>query len=594
MSMAAQILLAENLTVALTNGMPIIEDVSLELYAGEILGVVGESGSGKTTLALALLGYAQPGARITGGTMTVDTEVMTGRPEDVIRRLRGSRISYVPQDPGAALNPSRRVGSALRDVLDVHERAGGTNVVAGALGQMHLPSDIDFQRRFPHQLSGGQQQRVAIATATICKPPVVVFDEPTTGLDVITQARLIEELLRLREQEGIAGVYVSHDLAVVSSIADRIAVMYSGRIVEQGPTDAVLKTPRHPYTAGLIASIPDHLEPHRLEGIPAAGGPASKSASGCRFYPRCTQAVEACVASEPDLFEIAPTHQVRCIEWQRTRQRPRTAATPVTPETGDPILAVEHLRIVHKSRVADVIASDDTSFAVARGECVALVGESGSGKTTIARCIAGLHPQESGIVTLDGEQLPTAVKRRKRSQRQRIQIVFQNPYQTLNPRRPIGDQVARSAVILRGLSRGEAAKEAEELLERMRLPNRVGSRYPSQLSGGERQRVALARALVARPELLICDEVTSALDVSVQATILQLLAELRSELQLAMLFISHDLGVVATLATRVLVLQQGVLCEEGATSQVLVQPRAEYTQRLLAATPRLAQPAAAL
>jgi peptide/nickel transport system ATP-binding protein len=581
----------EGLRVELSGGLPIVEDVSLDVRAGEILGLVGESGSGKTTTALALLGYAREGSRIASGTVSIDGQALTGRGESAVRALRGRVVSFVPQNPASALNPALRVGDAVADMLGAHAPGRESiDSVLAALGRVELPAERTFARRFPHQLSGGQQQRVTIASALVCEPAAVVMDEPTTGLDVVTQARILAEVDRLRTESGLGVVYVSHDLAVVSSIADRIAVMYAGRIVESGPAAELLAHPRHPYTRGLIASIPDHVVPRRLRGIPGVAAGVGERPPGCAFAPRCPQRIDRCDEAVPPLEEVAPRHEARCLEWRATPplelQAPLDVHAAAVPGAG-PLLAVEGLGAVHGSRHETVVAAADVSFELAAGECLALVGESGSGKTTIARCIAGLHVPSAGRIEFAGERLEPTAKARPREARRRIQIVFQNPTDSLNPRRRVADEIARPARVLRGLSRADAHDEVGGLLERVRLPARLATRFPGELSGGELQRVAIARALAAHPDLLVCDELTSALDVSVQAAVLDVLSELRAELGLAVLFISHDLGVVASVADRVLVLERGAVCEQGRVDDVLTRPRSEYTRRLLAAAPRI-------
>jgi peptide/nickel transport system ATP-binding protein len=588
--MSEPVLRADGLCVELESGEAIVEDVSLELRAGEVLGLVGESGSGKTTTAVALLGFARRGARIAAGTVEVDGKAVTGRDERIVRALRGRLISYVAQDPGVALNPSLRVDDLIGDMVEAHGReAGAESPVVGALASVHLPTDRGFARRFPHQLSGGQQQRVAIATALVCEPRVVVLDEPTTGLDVITQARILAEIDRLRRERGVAVVYVSHDLAVVASIADRIAVMYAGRVVEEAPTAALLVRPHHPYTRGLLSSLPDLSQPRLLQSIPGVAVGVGERPEGCAFAPRCLQRrEERSLIEMPPLEHVGGGHRVRCFEWRRTPPLAvEELAAPPPVERDVPLLVAEGLRAEYGSRLDPLVAVEDVSFTVAEGECVAIVGESGSGKTTIARCVAGLHAPAAGSVLLDGLALAPRAARRPREARRRIQIVFQNPNDSLNPRHRVGDAIARPARILRDLRPREARAEAVRLLERVRLPARLAERYPGELSGGERQRVAIARALAANPDLIVCDEITSALDVSVQAAVLELLAELRAELRLALLFITHDLGVVASVADRVLVLENGVVCEHGPVATLLRSPEHEYTRRLVAAAPRL-------
>jgi peptide/nickel transport system ATP-binding protein len=515
------VLQADGLRVVLPGGRAAVDDVSISVQRGEILGLVGESGSGKTTLALALLGYARPGCRIAEGSVEVAGTRLTGLSETEARGHRGRVVSYVPQDPSSSLNPSLRIGAAVGHVAGEHGGRSGREQVLEALERVHLPGDAAFARRYPHELSGGQQQRVTIATALVCEPAAVVMDEPTTGLDVVTQARILEEIERLRAERAIAVVYVSHDLAVVASIADRVAVMYEGRIVEEGDATQVITRPRHEYTQKLVASIPQLVE------------------------------------RSPDVRQVGPA-----------------------------ILSVDGLHAAHGS----VPVVEDVSFELARGACLAIVGESGSGKTTIARCVTGLHAPSAGAIRLDGKALAPRARSRTRLQRQRLQIVFQNPYDSLNPRRQIRDEIARPARLLRRISAKDAQAEVAGLLERVRLPRRLAERFPGELSGGERQRVAIARALAAGPELLVCDEITSALDASVQAAVLELLQELRAELGLSLLYISHDLAVVGAVADDVLVLESGRVRETGPTERVLSSPQDDYTRRLLEAAPSLPSP----
>jgi peptide/nickel transport system ATP-binding protein len=587
---ADPVLAVSGLRVVVGRGEPIVDDVSLAVRPGEILGLVGESGSGKTTTALALLGYARSGVRITAGEVTVAGQRLALGDERAARRLRGRLVSYVPQDPSTSLDPSRRIGQAIRDMLD--RRTGpapGADPVGTALAAVHLPATPAFARRYPHELSGGQQQRVAIAAALACEPPLVVLDEPTTGLDVVTQARVLDEIARLRIERALAMVYVTHDLAVVGQIADRICVMYAGRIVEEGPTRAMLRRPRHPYTRGLVASIPDHAEPRRVQAMPGVAVGVGERPPGCAFAPRCPQRTARGEQELPELEDVADGWRVRCFEWQQTP--PLVIAERVLEreptQAAQPLLAVESLRAGHGRGADAVVAADDVSFALAPGGCLALVGESGSGKTTIARCVVGLHAPWSGRVLLDGRALAAQAADRDKESRRRVQIVFQNPYDSLNPRHRVGDAIGRPARQLRDLSAPAARAEVSDLLERVRLPPRVAERFPAELSGGERQRVAIARALAAHPDVLVCDEITSALDVSVQAAVLELLATVRDELGLALLFITHDLGVVATVADSVVVLELGQVREQGTVRQVLTAPEVDYTRRLVAAAPRL-------
>jgi peptide/nickel transport system ATP-binding protein len=579
----------EDLTISLSSGEAIVEEVSLAVEPGHVLGLVGESGSGKTTTALALLGYTTPGVSISAGTITIAGNTILDRTQKQVRQLRGRLVSYVPQDPSTSLNPARRIGKAIEVMLDTH--LGGQQPperIRAALGQVHLPTGDAFLRRFPHQLSGGQQQRVTIAIAVACEPPIIVLDEPTTGLDVVTQARVIAEVDRLRRERELGLIYVSHDLAVVSQVADRVAVMYAGRIVEEGPASIVLSQPRHPYTRGLIAAIPDPHAPRRLRGIPGISAGVGERPHGCPFAPRCPLAIPECEEDVPPLVEVGRAHVARCIRWTETSHlEVNLPELPRRKLDSRPLLLVEGLSIEYGPRRQPIRVVHSVDLNVGRGECIALIGESGSGKTTIARCIAGLEVPAEGRITFDGRQLAARAQNRPREARRGIQYVFQNPYDSLNPRRTVDDQIARPARTLLGLARPAAETKVKQLLERVRMPARLSDRFPGELSGGERQRVAIARALAAEPSLLICDEITSALDVSVQAAVLELLEELREELGLAMLFITHDLGVVSSVADRGAVLQNGRICETASIRELLDSPAAEYTSLLLSSAPHL-------
>jgi peptide/nickel transport system ATP-binding protein len=585
------------LSLAIEAGDAVVDDVSFDVARGEILGVVGESGSGKSTVALALLGYTKPGVRVRHGIIQVDGEPILERDPRAVRELRGRVISYVPQDPGAALNPSLRIGDAIMDVLRAH-RPGSVppGSVQAALARVELAEDPNFSRRYPHQLSGGQQQRVTIATATVCGPPVAVLDEPTTGLDVLTQDRILHELKRLRDEEQMAMVFVSHDLAVVARMADRVLVMYAGRVLEHGPAEDVIERPRHPYTQALVAAIPDVHAPRALRGIPGVSVGVGEWPIGCAFAPRCRHRQRRCEESVPALVPAAVTHSVRCIRWEQIAVGGGLAIdarAEISAGAGTPLLEVAELEACYRRGRHEQTAVKDVSFAVERGKCVALVGQSGSGKSTVGRCLAGLHLPSAGQIAFDGQLLAGAARHRPLAQRRRIQIVFQNPFESLNPRHRVAASIERPLRVLRRLSRDEAGREVRGLLERVRLPARLANRFPTELSGGERQRVAIARALAAQPDLLICDEITSSLDVSVQAAVLELLQDLRRELHLSMLFITHNLGVVACIADSVLVMAHGSLCETGSVDEVLAAPAHDYTRSLLRAAPSLTDAAVA-
>jgi peptide/nickel transport system ATP-binding protein len=586
----ALLLSIEGLRIALASGAAVVDDVSLEIERGQILGIVGESGSGKTTLGVSALGYVRPGARFERGAVTVDGEQVAGRSPKELARLRRRLVSYVPQDPAASLNPSIRIEEHIRDRVRSWPAGEQHDLIDDALRLAQLPIEDAFKRRYPHELSGGQQQRVLLAMAIAGRPELIVLDEPTTGLDVVVQSLILKEVTRLRDELGVTFIFVSHDIAAVGSVADRIAVMYAGRIVEQGATEQILKDPKHPYTADLLACVPHHARPTLPRGIPGTALGVGEWPPGCPYAARCRHRVAACEEAMPPPEHVgAPDHEVWCIRWREIppgspHSAPEGARADRAAET---VLDVRKLTAGHRAPAGRVVAAREISFSISSGECVALVGQSGSGKTTIARCVAGLHAPDGGEIRLHGTPLASSAAERPREARRRVQMVFQNPYESLNPRHTVRAAIERPARVLRGLSVQEAATEASHALDQVGLSARLAHRYPRDLSGGERQRVAIARALTVNPELLICDEITSALDVSVQATVLEVLDQLRSTLGLAILFITHDLGVVASVADRVLVLNRGHVCETGIARDVLMNPTDEYTRLLVSSAPAL-------
>ena len=575
-----------DLKIDLTStGKDIVDAIAIDVRAGEVLGLVGESGSGKTTVGMALMGYTRPGGKVTGGEILIDGRPLAAMAASELRRLRGGTVSYIPQDPGTALNPALRIGRQLTEMLEAHKSKTSSEDqkarIREALDEVALPNTDEFLRRYPHQLSGGQQQRVAIAMAFACRPHVIVCDEPTTGLDVTTQARVLETVRDLCHSHKVAAVYVSHDLAVVAELADTVAVMYAGRIVERGPRDVIFAKPRHPYTRKLLRAVPDMEGKRAVVGIAGHAPLPGNRPTGCFFAPRCDLAIDRCREEFPPASQFDGGHLVHCFRAEEApSELPTTGETQAAAKAGDVVLSVVHLNGHYGS--AHVL--HDIDLEVRRNECVAVVGESGSGKTTLARCISGLHADYTGDVRLGSDRLAESARRRSSQARKQIQYVFQNPYASLNPRRTVGQTIGRQLQLF-GASRRDTGTRVAECLERVALSAAAVNRYPDQLSGGERQRVAIARALAAEPSLLVCDEVTSALDVSVQAAIVELLRDLRAETGLSMLFITHNLALIRTIADRVVVMTQGTIVESGPTVSVFESPSAEYTTKLLSNTP---------
>jgi peptide/nickel transport system ATP-binding protein len=523
---ATPIVSVNSLSVAYRSGgrdVPVVHDVSFDVAEGRTLALVGESGSGKSTVAATLLGHLRHGSRITGGSVRVDGRDVFALPARELRRLRGGTVAMVGQNAGHALTPSMRVGKQIAEV-------GGDVPVVDLLEQVRLPRAAELARRYPHELSGGQQQRVAIAMAVAARPRVLVLDEPTTGLDVVTQRGVLDLIAALRDELGLAAVLVSHDLGVVAHMADEVTVLRSGQVVEAAPTRKLFRAPEDPYTRRLLASVP------RLDdaGLAVVGEAGERD-----LRPKAEVPADAAVA---------------------------VRARDVTIDYG-------------ASR-----AVDGVSFDVRRGEVLALVGESGSGKSTLAWTLAGLRTPSGGTMTHEAGDLARPAHKRPLVLRRRVQLVFQNADTSLNPRRSVGDAVRRPLRYFgTAVGRDEAADRARQLIADVRLDPALAERLPAQLSGGQRQRIGIARALAGEPDVLIADEITTALDVSVQADVLRLLDDLRRERDLACLFISHDLAVVRGIADRVVVLRNGVVVEEGPTEAVFADPGHPYTRRLMAA-----------
>jgi peptide/nickel transport system ATP-binding protein len=579
-----------NLRIELTGSHDdIVDEVGIRIGEGEVLGLVGESGSGKTTVGMALLGYCRPGGCVSRGAVLIDGRDLAKLGDSEVRQLRGGVVSYIPQDPGTALNPALRIGTQLSETLATHRPETPSHErddrIREALEEVLLPSNDAFLRRYPHQLSGGQQQRVAIAMAFACRPHVIVCDEPTTGLDVTTQARVLETIRDLCRAHRVAALYVSHDLAVVAELADHVAVMYAGRIVESGPRRTMFESPRHPYTRRLLRAVPDLDGKRTVVGIPGRAPLPGGRPGGCFFAPRCKLAREDCREAFPPATDLGGDHMARCYHVDETASEVTTSDARAAHgvQSGDVVLEVRGVCANYGARQTLF----DIDLVVGRHECLALVGESGSGKTTLARCIAGLHHDYTGLVRLGEAALPRAARRRSAAARKEIQYVFQNPYASLNPRRTVGQTIARQLQLFFPLSRTQLAGRVAECLERVSLSGAAANRFPDQLSGGERQRVAIARALAAQPSLLVCDEVTSALDVSVQAAIVDLLAELRAGMGLSLLFITHNLALIRTIADRVCVMTGGRIVETGPVAHVFEAPSADYTRELLANTPSI-------
>lgn len=591
-----------------------VRDVSFTLERGRALGIVGESGSGKSSIAGAILGLLGPGADIGGQILFAGHDLAT-LPKAARRAVLGSQIGAVFQDPFTALNPALRVGRQIAEPLVQHRglspQAARRQAVA-LLGEMGITRPAEAANAFPHQLSGGMKQRALIAAALACEPALLILDEPTTALDVTVEAQILDLLAALRGRKSVSLLFISHNLGVIRRVCDEVAVMYASQMVEQGPTLEVLGRPAHPYSLGLLASLPKLQAASRHSRLPAIPGQMAGSTNptaGCSFSPRCPFSEARCVDTPIAMID-APNrnqveHQVRCWKAGAIDAWPVPAPTD-TPEIhflrGNALLNVTDLRKTFQARAGlaawrlsfrgwrphltadtgEVAAVDGVSLSISPGEVLGLVGESGCGKSTLGRLVLQLLRKTSGSVEFDGEDVSNLPEQALKTYRRQAQIVFQNVGSSLNPRLSVGDALARPLALFNLVPRQQRVGRVEELLDMVRLPKAYRLRYPHQLSGGERQRVAIARALATQPRFIVCDEPVSALDVSVQAAVVNLLADLRDEFGLAYLFISHDLAVVAQLSDRIAVMYRGCIVETGRTQDVLAAPFHPYTSALLA------------
>lgn len=585
-------------------GLKAVRDVSFRIMPGEAYGLIGESGSGKSTIAYSILRHV-PAGRVRGRILLRGEDIMTMSPQ-TLAATRGRIVSMIYQDPMSALNPAIKVGEQIAEVIRHHRRSSRAAAWARTvtlLEQVHLPLPAEIAHRYPHQLSGGQQQRVVIAMALACDPELLVMDEPTTGLDVTTEAVILDLINDLRRALGVAVLFISHNMGVVAQVCDRVGVLYAGQLVEEGSTDRVLRAPRHPYTIGLMNALPtiDRAQA-RLIDIPGRLPDLRSVPPGCIFSPRCAAAKEACHNLVPLLDTVGTGHRTRCHERDRLGDL-RVAATPKAPaganvtSGGRPLLEiiglersfgrVAILNLPFRRQRTPVRAVDGVTLNIPRGGTLAVVGESGSGKSTLARCVAGLLRPHRGDLLFENMVLEPAVQNRTRTQQRAVQFIFQNPDAALNPHWTVESIIGRP-LTLYGIAHGNALRERViGLLESVKLGERYLDRYPHEMSGGEKQRVSIARAFAAEPRLVICDEPTSALDISVQAAILNQLRDLQAQHGTSYLFISHDLGVVRHIANRVAIMRQGRIVESGTPAEVFDAPQHPYTQALIAAIPTL-------
>ncbi len=590
-----------------------VRDVSFDIFRGENLGLVGESGCGKSTVAFSIVNFLGRNGRITHGDIFFKGEPLRNRSEEDLRKLRGADISMVYQEPMSALNPSMRIQDQLAESLITHRglpKGEAFSESIATLKKVYMPDPEAVMLRYPHQLSGGQQQRVLIAMAMLNNPSLLIMDEPTTALDVTVEAAVLDLIAELQERYQTATLYISHNLGVVARVSHKVAVMYAGEIVELADTRTIYRNPMHPYTMGLMRCLPDVDAPkgtrtlHPIQGrVPSP----SNLPAGCIFSPRCNLALPDCVLKHPELLETSSGHQVRCwrslefkdakMIWEMDELEKQTCPERANPSS-DTMLEVENTRVYYPvpyqtvggyfglEKRRFVRAADDVSFSIHRGRTLGIVGESGCGKSTLARAIVGLEPLYSGKVDFLGLDISKPLNRRTEATIKELQMVFQDPNGVLNPSYCVGDQIAFSLRRFKTVPADQIHAEVERLLQSVKLDAGYYYRLPRQLSGGEKQRIGIARAISTNPAMVVCDEPISALDVSVQAAILNLLLEIQNTQNTTMILISHDLSSVRFFADDVAVMYLGRVVEMGPCEAIYQPPNHPYTLALLAAVPR--------
>ncbi len=612
----APVIEIENLGIAYetrTGDVQAVRNINFSVREGETMGLVGESGCGKSTIAFGIVNFLGPNGKITEGSVRFQGHELVGRSEKALKRLRGDRIAMVYQDPMQALNPSIRLGEQLTEVLTCHtdlSQKQARERSVEMLKRVYMPDPGDVMNRYPHQISGGQQQRVVIAMAMLNNPALLIMDEPTTALDVTVEAAVLDLIEDLKNDFKAANIFITHNLGVVARVSDHMCVMYAGEMVERGTVEEIFKQPSHPYTRGLLASVPK-LGESKLESIltPIRGRvppPDKRPEDACVFAPRCDYATDDCLKSKPRLEDVAEGHAARCIyareiedRARTTRRRPQEARLEAeeTTEKDGRILGIKGLKVYYPQESQSVAslfglgekkyvkAVDDVSLRLQKGRTLGVVGESGCGKSTLVKGLIGLEPVTGGDFQFMGIDVQDTVSDRDTSLIKEMQMVFQNPDSTLNPSYPVGKQIARPIKRFKTVPRRQVKEEVIRLLRAVRLSAAYYDRLPRQLSGGEKQRVGIARALASRPDLIICDEPVSALDVSVQAAVINLLLEIQHTFGSSMIFIAHDLSVVRFFSDDIAVMYLGQVVEVGPADAIYDPPYHPYTEALLSAVP---------
>ncbi len=592
-----------------------VRGVNFWLSQGETYGLVGESGCGKSTIAYGLVDFLGRNGKVVDGSIRFLGRELVGRPKKELREIRGNQISMVYQDPMQALNPTLRIGRQMAEVLTTHQSISSNEALKRSknmLQRVYMPDAGNVLRRYPHQLSGGQQQRVVIAMAMLNSPKLLIMDEPTTALDVTVEAAVLDLIEELKTEFNTGIIFITHNLGVVARVADHLMVMYAGEMVEKGSIEAVFKAPTHPYSQGLVSCIPrlgDHKSACRLEAIPGrVPPPAERSKKACIFHPRCGFAQDECIVSRPQPVVISDHHHVRCFRTAETVKKSAVSSRDLAEEgienspspKDDPseyLLTVKDFKIYYEHRSNDfkailgkhrkrhIKAVDKVDIKLRKGSILGVVGESGCGKSSLVKGIIGLEAISGGKAEFLGVDITRPLGQREMKFIKEMQMVFQNPDSTLNPTYTVGYQIARPIRKFNTVPRAQETAEVHRLLHSVKLGKYYAKRYSRQISGGEKQRVGIARALASRPKVVICDEPVSALDVSVQAAVMNLLIDIQKEQGTTMIFIAHDLSVVRFLCDFVCVMYLGKIVESGPSDIIYAPPYHPYTEALLSAIP---------
>ncbi len=581
-----------------------VEGVSFNVWPGEAFSLVGESGSGKSTIAFAIMRYLASNADVPNGKIIFRGKNIFRLTRGELLDLRGMKMSLVPQDPLTSLNPSHRVANQIAEIYRIHlkmSKKGAYEKAIQMLVEVNMPDPYSIAKKYPHEISGGQQQRILIAMAFSTYPDLLIMDEPTTGLDVTTESVILDLIDEMKIKYRIAILYITHNLGVVHRLCDKVSIIYAGRIVEMGGVKSIFYHPFHPYTLGLLRCIPrihSQVIQEKLEAIEGFLPDPAELSQFCIFGPRCPYVEDRCRSEVPPLINIGSDHFTKCFLYKKLEKSDKlllleeekkegAISSSSDQECHEELLEIIDLKKVYKTSKGDLRAVDGVSFKCWKGEILGIVGESGCGKTTLARCIIGLVDINNGKITFNNKNIGMISQKRSRELCRKIQMVFQNPEATLNPQKTVEQLLTRPLALYNLVPKKERRKRVIELLESVKLGERYLPRYPHEISGGEKQRIGIARAFATNPELIICDEPISSLDVSVQAGIINLLIELQKVHKISYMFIGHDLNVIRHLSNRIIVMYMGMICEVGTSYEIFEPPYHPYTEALLSAVPVL-------